>query len=305
MSDSITLAIPFYSGLEYLRRALESLRAQTVPCWRAIVVDDAGPEPAARELVEQLGDARIEYVRNEHNLGLAGNWNRCLELATTDLVTLFHADDELEADYVETVVRAHAEHPGTVAVYTRARVINAAGRRHLSPPDLAKLVTGPRLTHQLVLSGEEGLASLLRGQWLFCPTLCFKRSLLGPDPFDVQWRQVLDLDLLARLLFDGQHLVGVPRTCYRYRRHETSQTAELTKALTRFREEFAVYGEVSARAAAAGWERAATVAARARIVRAHLMYRVMVSLLTLKPSSARECLGLLRERRSAAAPVST
>lgn len=304
MTAPITLAIPFYSGLEYLRAALDSLVAQSSPSWRAIVVDDAGPEPEARELVASFGDDRIEFVRNPRNLGLADNWNHCLASSTTDLVTLFHADDELEPDYVETVVHAHRAHPTAVAVYTRASVIGASGRKRLSPPDLAKIFTGLQLRHETVLEGEDGLASLLRGQWLFCPTLCFKRSLVGPNPFDPQWRQVLDLDLLSHLLLGGQHLVGVPRTCYRYRRHETSQTAELTQALTRFHEEFAVYGEVSSKAEAAGWDRAATVARRGRIVRAHLMYRVLLSLVTLKPSYARACLRLLREQRQSAA-VST
>jgi len=300
MSAPITLAIPFYSGLEYLRIALDSVRAQSSSSWRAIVVDDAGPDPEARDLVAGLDDDRIEYVRNPENLGLAGNWNHCLASATTDLVTIFHADDELEPDYVESVVRAHERHPAAVAVYTRATVIGVSGRRRLSAPDLAKVFTGPRLRHETVLEGEGALASLMRGQWLYCPTLCFKRQLLGPNPFDPQWRMVLDLDLLAHLLLGGQHLVGVPRTCYRHRRHQTSQTAELTNALTRFHEEFAVYGEVSAKAHAAGWDHAATVARRSRILRAHLTYRMLLSLLTLRPSHARACLRLLREQQGSA-----
>ena len=86
----LALAIPFYSGVGYLRRALQSLREQSTDRWRAIVVDDAGPEPNAADVVHDLRDPRVRYVRNDTNLGLAGNWNAALELAGGDFVTLFH-----------------------------------------------------------------------------------------------------------------------------------------------------------------------------------------------------------------------
>ena len=60
------------------------------------MVDDAGPDPEACELVAGYADDRLTYVRNETNLGLAGNWNTCLRIAETEYVTLFHADDELD-----------------------------------------------------------------------------------------------------------------------------------------------------------------------------------------------------------------
>jgi hypothetical protein len=43
----ITVCIPYYSGLAYLRRALDSVVAQSCDQWRAIVCDDRGPEALA------------------------------------------------------------------------------------------------------------------------------------------------------------------------------------------------------------------------------------------------------------------
>ena len=63
----VTIAIPFYSGLDYLRLALDSLRAQDCDEWLGIVVDDAGPDPEARQLVESYDDPRLSYVRNDAN----------------------------------------------------------------------------------------------------------------------------------------------------------------------------------------------------------------------------------------------
>ena len=75
----ITVCIPYYSGLAYLRRALDSVVAQSCHQWRAIVCDDRGPEDAA-ELVGSYGPS-VRHVRNDRNLGMVGNWNTCLDLA--------------------------------------------------------------------------------------------------------------------------------------------------------------------------------------------------------------------------------
>src|SRR4051794_31476598 len=102
---AVCLAIPFYLNMEYLGRALQSLVAQTDQAWSAIVVDDASPESGADALVAAVGDERITYVRNDHNLGIAANFNRCLELgrAVAGIVTIFHADDELAPGYVAAI----------------------------------------------------------------------------------------------------------------------------------------------------------------------------------------------------------
>ena len=51
------------------------------------------------ELVAGFGDPRIAYRANDATLGITANWNRCLDLADTELVTLLHADDQLGPEY--------------------------------------------------------------------------------------------------------------------------------------------------------------------------------------------------------------
>src|SRR4051794_20749684 len=89
----LTFAIPYYARLDYLRQAIASVFRQSSPCWELIVCDDSGGE--AEDLVASYGDARLKYYKNPCRLGMVANWNRCLDLARTDLVTLLHADDEL------------------------------------------------------------------------------------------------------------------------------------------------------------------------------------------------------------------
>jgi glycosyltransferase involved in cell wall biosynthesis len=285
-TPAITFAIPYYSGIEYLRRAIASVQAQTRDDWECVVVDDAGPESAAAAVLA-LGDGRVRYERNPENLGLGGNWNRAIALATAPLVTLLHADDELLPGYADAVVRAHAAHPDALAVYTRAMVIGPDGDAVFSFPDRIKRVIEGRSDGVAVVQGEPGLERLLRGQFIFCPTLCYRRELLGPDPFSTEWRMVLDLALLAGSLLDGRRIVGLPDPLYAYRRHDASQTATLTASTERFDEELAVYDEIAGRAEAAGWYRAAATARTKRIIRLHLAYRILGDLLHGRREAAR------------------
>jgi len=294
---TLTLAIPFYANTDLLAAALASVVAQDTDEWEAVVVDD-GPDSDARDVVARVGGDRIRYVRNPANLGLAGNWNRCLEVAETELVTLFHADDELRSDYVRRVLEVHRGTPDAVAVFTGASVIGPAGTPIFSFPDEVKRFTRPRARGDRVdVVGESGLVSLLRGQHIFCPSLAYQRTRLPQPAFDARWRQVTDLDLLARLLLDGARVVGTTEAAYRYRRHDENQTALLTASLDRFDEEFAIYDEIALRARARGWTRAAATAERARILRLHAAYQALRSALRGDTRQVRACLALARSTR--------
>jgi glycosyltransferase involved in cell wall biosynthesis len=290
---SLTFAIPFYRNVEYLRRAIDSVLTQTDDRWLVFVADDAGPEPEAADLVRSYAHDRITYTRNAENLGLAGNWNHCVERATTELVTLLHADDELLPGYAKVVIAAHEEFPDTIAVYPRAQVIDAEGRRAFSAPDFAKRVIEQR-SHRVVLQGEVGLQRLMRGQTLFCPSLCYRRSLMGPAPFSSKWSQVLDLEFFSRALLEGQQFVGLREVAYAYRRHAASQTANLTENLQRFREELTLFDVVARRADALEWSRAARTSRHKAIVRLHLAFRAVEDLFHGRAHAAASKFGLMR-----------
>ncbi len=289
MSESaqITFAIPFYSGVPYLRRAIESVLAQTLKAWVCIVVDDAGPEADTAAAVASYGDSRIHYVRNQTNLGLAGNWNHALKLADTPLVTLLHSDDELAPGYGDAVIAAHEAHPNAVAVFTRTSIIDSNGESIFSFPDRMKRIIETLKGSSASVSGESGLNGLLRGQYIFCPTLCYRASRLQPDPFQPRWRMVADLEFLASTLLVGGEFVGIPEALYSYRRHAESQTTLLTASTERFDEEIEIYNEIADRASTLGWRRAANTARRKRIIRLHLAYRIIGDLLHRRIDPAR------------------
>ena len=261
VSERITFAIPFHRGLAYLREAIESVRAQRCDAWRCLVLDDRGEAGGVADLVAGFGDARITYRANEATLGMVGNWNRALDLASTELVTLLHADDRLLPEYCDVIFALADAYPRAVAVCCDAEIIDAQGRPRFSLADAVKRLLVPR-GEPWRIAGESGLRALARGDFVMCPTLAWRREQLGARRFDPAWKQVQDLDLLARLLLDGEEIAGTRRRAYAYRRHAASATARQTEDLSRFEEEFAVLDRIAARAREQGFDAAARTAER-------------------------------------------
>ena len=264
----ICLAIPFFSNLEFLGVALGSLVAQTDPDWTAIVVDDASPETGSAEVVSSLGDGRVRYVRNERNLGIAANFNRCLALAGADaeIVTVFHADDRLDPGYVAAMRAAHRAFPTASCIAPRVTVIDHLGVPTRTLADSVKHLLWPRRL-PATLVGEPGLRVLMRGLFFYCPSVSYRVGLLPDLRFDDRWLQVMDLDFYARILQEGGSIVLVPEHAYCYRRHDGTMTAQNSRSLVRLEEEVAVSREIAAAARTKGWTRGARAARRRPTVR--------------------------------------
>ncbi len=283
MNDAaITLAIPFYGSIEYLKSTLTSVQAQTVSNWCAIVVDDCCPTSGVRELVESFHDHRISYVRNEKNLGLANNWNRCIELCGTPLITLVHGDDQLTPYYAETMLAAHSKWSDAAAIFCQAVVIDERGDEVFSFRDYVKRWLLPDSKNPFVLEGEQGVRSLLRGNFIMCPTLCYKRTLFQEVKFSPEWRMVLDLDFYLRAIAKGAKFVGLREAVYLYRRHADQVTAECERNLRIFAEEVELWRLAASDARAHGWHETAKVADDMTIIKLQLLYYMLVDICNLQ-----------------------
>jgi glycosyltransferase involved in cell wall biosynthesis len=249
--------VPYYSNLGYLAETLRSVVGQRDGNWRCVVVDDSPGGEGVVGLVDSLHDARFESVRNPANLGVAGSFDRCFEIATergAELAMILHADDQLEPGYVERVRLEHARAPDVTCVAVNASVIGADGRPRRSLPDAVKHLLWPRRADRL--EGERGLRLLLRGQFFYCPAVSYRVALVPHPAWDPRWDQVMDLDLYGRILLDGGAIALVRDPLFRYRRHAGSMTQINSATLVRTREETEVCRALGEQAAQRGWHRA-------------------------------------------------
>lgn len=252
----VCVTIPFHANIGYLDAALRSLIAQREKDWTAVVVDDSGPESGAEQLVAALADGRVSYTRNDLNLGIAGNFNRCLELGrrAAEVVTILHGDDMLEPGYVAAVRAAHRAFPAATCIAPRVIVVDLHGHRTRTVADTVKQLMWPRRL-PFVLLGDRGLSRILHGLFFYTPAVSYRVDLLPELRFDPRWQQVMDLDLYARVLLGGGSIALVDDRVYRYRRHDASASARHARSSVRRREEAAVTNEVVAAARGLRWRR--------------------------------------------------
>src|SRR6267154_336761 len=96
------IMLPYYGDVSLMQAAVRSVMAQTDPDWRLTVVDD-GREPGVPEWFAGLGDERVRYQRNERNLGVTGNYRKCVGLAEFDRMVMMGTDDIMLPNYISTV----------------------------------------------------------------------------------------------------------------------------------------------------------------------------------------------------------
>ena len=119
----VSVCVPTYNGEPFLQAALDSASAQTFGDLEILVVDD-GSSDGTPALVERhaADDPRVRLLRNERNLGLVGNWNRCLEAARGTWIKFLFQDDLLEPACVERMLALASEDcPFVVCGSPRAR----------------------------------------------------------------------------------------------------------------------------------------------------------------------------------------
>ena len=104
-SPRATIAIPTYKRFDTLLEAIASATAQTGTEPPDIVIVDNeghGAKPSAvQKRMGEVGECRVRYYINPQNLGMFGNWNRCIELAETPWLTILNDDDLLRPGFLE------------------------------------------------------------------------------------------------------------------------------------------------------------------------------------------------------------
>src|SRR5688500_6704463 len=106
----ISVCIPTFNYGHFLGRAVESVLAQDHGDFELIVVDNASTDDT-QAVLARYDDPRLRVVRNPSNLGLFGNFERCLELAGGELVKFLASDDWLHPAYLREAVALAEAHP--------------------------------------------------------------------------------------------------------------------------------------------------------------------------------------------------
>ncbi|OUD00652.1 glycosyltransferase [Streptomyces swartbergensis] len=124
VSGPVTVLVPAYNEEAGIGSTLRSLLDSTHRELQVIVIDDGSSDRTA-DIAENMGDARVEVVR-QPNSGKAAALNTGLAHARYGIVVMVDADTVFEPDAIERIIQPLA-HPAVGAVSGNTKVGNRSG----------------------------------------------------------------------------------------------------------------------------------------------------------------------------------
>ena len=269
--NTIDIVVPFWGDPQLLFETVASVQAQRDADWRLVVIDDCYPDDAVPAFFADLEDPRITYVRNEVNLGITENYREAIRRSRSEFMTILGCDDLLHPNYLDVVRRTIAAVPDADVIQPGVEVIDETGAVIHPLVDRVKQgLLAPRGGQGIaVLRGQAMATSLIRGDWLYWPSLTFRTETLRRIDFREGLPIIQDLALLMDVAFEGGTLAYAPTVAFSYRRHGGSASQKTLLDGRRFRDERTYYAQARSLAEAKGWTRTARTAQLRLLSRLH------------------------------------
>ncbi len=207
---TFSVIVPLYNTPErFLKEMIESVLGQRYPGWELCLGD--GSDEQHGFVGEICGDyvkrdGRIRYKKLEKNLGISGNSNACLEMASGQFIALMDHDDILHEAALYEVARVIRDRNPDV-IYTDEAVVESAGIHRI---------------HHFFHKQDYGIDHL-RSNNYFCHLTVFRRCLLEKiGGFRSEYDGSQDHDLMLRIIAVTDRVEHIPKVLYFWRASETS-----------------------------------------------------------------------------------
>ena len=124
----VTIGIPTYNRADsYFPHALQCALNQSYGNIEIIVSDNCSTD-STEAVVKNIDDPRIRYFKQKVNIQATDNFNFIIKQARGDYFSLLHDDDSIDADFVETCMRAAAGNKEFGLIRTGLRWIDTNGK---------------------------------------------------------------------------------------------------------------------------------------------------------------------------------
>lgn len=283
---TVDILFPFYGDVAMMKEAVRSVLRQSNPDWRLTVVDDGYPDDSIPGWFASLDDQRVTYHRNETNLGANGNYRKCLTFVENPLVQVMGADDVMLPNYIDWLVGAAQAHPDAQVFQPGVFVIDEHGAPSDTLVERVKHLYMPHGHGPKVLGGEALALSILRGDWLYFPSVAWRAETITRLGFREGYDVVQDVALICDVAMSGGALLYDPTAAFLYRRHSGSDSSWRALEGTRFDEERRFFRQMATEMEAKGWARAA------RAARLHLSSRAHAATLLPRAAAAKNWTGV-------------
>ena len=212
---TFSILVPLYNTPEkFLAEMIDSVLAQTYPKWELCLADGSDESHAyVGEICRRYAqkDPRVRYQVLTENLGISGNTNKCIEMATGDYIGLFDHDDLL--------------HPAALYEAMKAITEKDADFIYTDEMTFSHDIQNPVTTH---FKPDFALDNLRANNYI-CHFSVFSRALLDQvGYFSGDYDGSQDFDIILRLTQKAKHVVHIPKILYFWRSHAGSTAGNIS-----------------------------------------------------------------------------
>jgi glycosyltransferase involved in cell wall biosynthesis len=127
MNPLVTIAIPTYNRANsFLKECITSALNQSYSNIEILVSDNYSND-LTPDIINSFSDSRLTYFRQNQNIGQNRNMNFLLAKAKGDYFLMYHDDDQIDKDFIETCVSQADFRKDAGLILTGARVIDKDG----------------------------------------------------------------------------------------------------------------------------------------------------------------------------------
>lgn len=222
MAPLVSVIIPVYNVLPYLREALDSVINQTYRNLEIIIVDDGSMDGSDLVCDEYKKDARVNVIHQE-NRGLSGARNTGLNLITGEYITFLDPDDAFCLDMIEKLMSSIFQYDAKLAV-CGYDIRHTDGE--LTKSRQIDLVV---LEKKAIFTPQEALNALIEGHfstpiWNKVFAVEIWKNLRFPEKAVYE-----DLRVLPYVLERSERTVVIPQILIHQRKRQDSITQTCTK----------------------------------------------------------------------------
>ena len=221
-----SVMIPTYHpDVQMLREALAGPLASGVDRAKmqiALVDDASGVDWKSAPLMafaQECRDLGVEIHQFDNNIGLAGNWNRCLNLSRGHFIHVLHQDDRVRPVFYDAISAGFQANPKIGAAFTQHAFVTGEGQQ---------IRCGHLRTETAGIVGD-WLEYIFANLAIQCPAIVVKRAVyerLGG--FDPGYLYCCDREMWQRIAIEYP-LWFDPRPLADFRVHRGSASATLTR----------------------------------------------------------------------------
>lgn len=206
LEPKMSVIVPMYNTpVNFFSELVDYMTNQTYGNWELCLADGS---PEKSEEIEEIckKDSRIKYNFLGENLGISGNTNEALKMATGDYISLLDHDDLLPVNCLYEVVKAINEDPDVEFIYTDEDKITTMDKPRFDPyfkPDFA--------------------IDTLRANNYICHFSTFRKDLMDKlGGFRDKYNGAQDYDIIIRMAETTNKIKHIPKILYHWRVHELS-----------------------------------------------------------------------------------